>query len=79
MLHAGQSNERKSSNPFGMRMWTCQAWKMTYDVFNLISKYGFNDVLRDGHAILDPSRVASRVDLRAATSCEVLQPPRSYG
>jgi len=30
-------------------------------VFTLISKYGFDDVLRPGHVVLDPSRMAAQI------------------
>ena len=43
----------------GLRTYTIGG--TTAALFLLISKYGFNDVLRDETVVLDPSRVAAQI------------------
>jgi putative Mg2+ transporter-C (MgtC) family protein len=43
----------------GLRTYTVVG--LAAALFMLISKYGFTNVLAEGHIVLDPSRVAARI------------------
>ena len=59
-LSAAIGCERESRHKSaGLRTYTIVG--TTAALFLLISKYGFNDVLRDGTIVLDPSRVAAQI------------------